>query len=101
MPRRRKPVTPEERARKQREMTGRLHALRRIASPSYDPQAATEAWRTGAQAKLEAEVDPAGTLDPATRRRKANALRQARFTEGKLARLEGRPARKITAGEAL
>lgn len=98
---RRRPLTPEERARKKREMEGKIHALRRIADPNYSGQAATQTARQAAQAKLEAEVDPAGTLDPATRRRKANALRQARFTEGKLARLEGRPARKITAGEAL
>lgn len=65
---------PQEMARRGRIGAYRLHA-------THDPKETTKAARAAFTAKLEAEVDPDGTLPPGERARRADSARKAYFAK--------------------
>jgi hypothetical protein len=62
-----------------------------------DPTARTATARAAFMSRFEAEVDPAGQLDPAVRARMAEHARRAYFQRLALASSKARATRKVAA----
>jgi hypothetical protein len=66
----------------------------------YDPAEYMAPARAAFKASFESQVDPEGTLTPAERARRAEALRRAFYARLTLASLKARKARKKAAARA-
>ena len=80
-------VSPGEQSLRGRLAAHVLHAGR-------DPRQTTANGRAAFLARFEQQVDPAGVLDPAERRRRAEHARRAYFTRLSLAAIQARRTKR-------
>jgi hypothetical protein len=85
----REPLSPTERVLRARAAAHAKHA-------QHDARAAMDKARAVFLAAFERQVDPAGLLPPAERRRRAEQLRSAHFARLALASAKARRARRPT-----
>jgi len=82
-------ISPTERSLRARLAAYAMHA-------QHDSRSTSAPGRAAFLARFEAEVDPAGQLDPAERRRRAEHARSAYFTRLALASAAARRARRAS-----